>query len=366
MTSSVLGDCRLHVEWLCPPGGEGQMAANSGVYIQDLYEVQVLGTPAGQGPLNPDEAGSIYKVKPPDVNASTGADAWQAYDIWFAAPRFDRDKKTSDARLTMYWNGKLVHNDVQVHGPTGSRAEQPESATRDGVQLGPLVLQDHPSAAGAPVRFRNIWVAPLHKTRYAEGSWEGMADASGSDGLPKGWVVRGGHATFKFEGGEIVGTSATNSPNTFLVSEHEYRDFELLLEFKADLQLNSGVQVRSSVRGGFDKRDGVVNGPQVEIDPSPRAYTAGLYDESRRGWLYRMIDAPYARRAFRLGDWNRLRILARGPHIQTWINGVPAADAFDEFDLRGHLALQVHGVGADAQPHEVRFRNIRIRELNRQ
>jgi len=81
------GDARLHVEWYCPPGGEGQMAGNSGVYLQSLYEVQVLGTKAGAEPKK-NEAGAVYTQKAPDVNASTGPGTWQAYDIWFRAPRF--------------------------------------------------------------------------------------------------------------------------------------------------------------------------------------------------------------------------------------------------------------------------------------
>jgi 3-keto-disaccharide hydrolase/PA14 domain len=366
MTGSVFGDCRLHIEWLCPPGGEGQMGANSGVYLQDLYEIQVLGTPAGGGRLNPDDAGAIYKAKAPDVNASAGPGAWQAYDIWFAAPRFEGARKTKDARVTLYWNGVLVHNDVAVTGPTGSRAKQPEAASRDDIQVGPLVLQDHPSAAEGPVRFRNVWIGPLAQPRFAEGAWEPLVEGADADGLPKGWVVRGGKATYRVENGEVVGTTAPNSPNTFLVTQREYSDFELLAEFKTDPGLNSGVQIRSQVAGGFDKRDGPVRGPQVEIDPSERAYTAGLYDEARRGWLYRMIDAPYARRTFKQGEWNRLRILAEGPVVQTWINGVPAAAAFDALDARGHIALQVHGVGAEAGPLEVRFRNMRVRELRPQ
>jgi hypothetical protein len=362
ITSTVFGDCRLHVEWLCPPGGTGQLAANSGVYLQDLYEVQVLGTPAGSTPFQTDGAGAIYKAKEPDVNASTGPGTWQAYDIWFTAPQFDQGRKTADARITMYWNGTLVHNNVAITGPTGSRSDKPEAATRDNIQLGPLVLQDHPSAAEGPVRFRNVWIAPLHDQAWHEGKWETLADKAGENSLPQGWTVQGGSAAFRLDHGELVGTSKPNSPNTFLVSDREFSDFELLLEFKTDPKLNSGVQIRSHVRRS--DQGNVVYGPQVEIDPGPRAYTAGLYDEARRGWLYRLIDAPYTRRAYRPDDWNRLRVVAKGPIVQTWINGVPAADVFDAMDGRGQLALQVHGVGTDTTPHEVRFRNLRIRDLS--
>ncbi|MEM7517395.1 MAG: DUF1080 domain-containing protein, partial [Planctomycetota bacterium] len=120
LSSSIeFADARIHVEWFCPPGGEGQRAGNSGVYIQDRYELQVLGSaPAPREPaLN--EAGAIYNVKVPGVNASTGPGTWQAYDLWFTAPRFSKGTKVSNARLTAYWNGVLVHDGVEIEGPTG-------------------------------------------------------------------------------------------------------------------------------------------------------------------------------------------------------------------------------------------------------
>ncbi|MBL8764868.1 MAG: DUF1080 domain-containing protein [Phycisphaerae bacterium] len=373
ITSTVLGDCRLHVEWLCPPGGTGQLAGNSGVYIQDLYEVQVLGTEAGDRIPGKDEAGSIYGMKAADANASTGPGTWQAYDVWFVAPRFENGRRTRAARLTMCWNGTLVHNDVEIPGPTGMRATGGEpgasaTITPGGVQVGPLRLQNHESAAEGPVRFRNVWVAPLERGPGAPGEWMDLlrgAGGSGTDEVPSGWAVRGGAATFRLDAGEVVGTSRAGTGNTFLMTEREFGDFELLMEFKQDPGLNSGVQIRSGVTGGFENRSGTIRGPQVELDPSARAYTGGLYDESRRGWLHRLIDAPYARRAYRPGDWNRLRVTAEGPVVRTWINGVPAASIFDAMDERGRIGLQVHGVGEADAMMEVRFRDVRVRELNR-
>lgn len=369
VSNTSFGDARLHVEWLSPPGGEGQLAGNSGVYLQERYELQVLGTLAADKlgrPEQNDEAGSIYKVKTPDVNASAGPGQWQAYDIWFRAPRFDHGKKTSDARLTVYWNGVLVHNDVAVKSPTGASAAGGEDSSLS-VQLGALRLQDHATKAEGSVRYRNIWIAPLAPETYAPaGEWqEPLKTKPGADGLPEGWVVRGGKATFRVVDGTLIGTTAPNSPNTFLVSEREYSDFELLVDFATDPKLNSGVQIRSDVRGGFDARDGVVNGMQIEIDPGDRMYTGGIYEESGRGWLCKLIDAPYARRAFKPGEVNRLRVLATGGTVRTWINGVPAASVLDAKATRGHLALQVHGVGADATPLEVRFSNLRVRELTK-
>ncbi|MBC7773571.1 MAG: DUF1080 domain-containing protein, partial [Pyrinomonadaceae bacterium] len=356
-TRASFGDCRLHVEWYCPPGGEGQMAGNSGVYLQNLYELQVLGTLAGVPPQK-SEAGAIYNFKAADVNPSTGPGTWQAYDAWFRAPRFKDGQKTESARLTLYWNGTLVHNNVEITAPTGSAAAIGEKST-GAIQTGPLRLQAHASAANGPVRFRNVWIAPLEPVPSKPGEWTNLIDGSSL----KGWVTRGGKAEFRAENGEIVGSSRPDSPNTFLVLEKPYDNFELLIDVKQDKDLNSGIQIRSIVEGGLENRPGRLIGYQVEMDPSARAYSGGLYEEGRRGWLAPLIDSPYARVAYKPGDWNGLRIVASGPIVRTWINGVPAASMFDAAAIGSHIALQVHDVGRRTEPLEVRFRNIRLREL---
>lgn len=188
-----------------------------------------------------------------------------------------------------------------------------------------------------------------------------------------GWVQRGGQARYRVEDGAIVGTSVPNTPNSFLCTEKEYADFILELEFKVDPGLNSGVQIRSQCFneprdveiGGkkFKIPAGRVHGYQVEIDPSPRAYSGGIYDEGRRGWLADLKDNEPARKAFKPGEWNAFRIECRGNSIRTFINGVPAADLKDDVTPKGFIALQVHGVGKRADPLEVRWRNLRIKEL---
>ncbi|MBX3408946.1 MAG: DUF1080 domain-containing protein [Phycisphaeraceae bacterium] len=357
-------DFRLHVEWYCPPGGEGQLAANSGVFLHGLYELQVLGTLPGSTPLKADQAGAIYNLKPADLNASTGPGTWQAYDIWFRAPRFENGAQTQPARITAYWNGHLIHHDVPILMPTGSAASKPVTAPPggSGPSIGPLRLQAHASAAQGPVRFRNVWIAPIEPVPTNPGDWVELFDGSSLDG----WFVRGGEAAFAVDAGEIIGITRPNTPNTFLVSERVFNDFELLLEVKHDHRLNSGVQFRSSLEPNTTERSARVVGYQYELDPSPRAYSGGIYDESRRGWLAPLIDAPYARDAYRPGDWNIVRILARGPLIQTWINGVPASTILDCTQARGHIALQVHGVGKTEEPLEARFRRIRVRSMNLQ
>lgn len=351
ISTTSFGDCRLHVEWRSPPGGAGQLAGNSGVYLQGCYEIQVLGTPASHQPIKANEAGAIYGFKAADHNASTGPGTWQTYDIEFRAPRFQSGTKVQDARVTVYWNGKLVHDDVALPRGTGSRSDRPEAP------LGPLVLQDHASEAEGPVHYRNVWIAPLDDMTYEAGDWIDLLED------PDAWLVRGGSAEYRMEDGVLIGQTRPNTPNTFYTSRDTYGDFELEYQVMVDPQLNSGVQIRSHVIDGIENRDGGLRGYQVEIDPSPRAWSAGLYDERRRAWLHPLHVQPQARAAFHQGQWNTIRVVARGPVIRTWINGVPATSAYDAQTDRGHIGFQVHGVGGREDPLEVRFRNVRLRPL---
>lgn len=176
-----------------------------------------------------------------------------------------------------------------------------------------------------------------------------------------GWTQRGGKAEYRVQDGVLVGATRPNQPNSFLCTRRDYADFILELDFKVDPALNSGVQIRSESRTEY--RNGVVHGYQVEIDPSPRAWTGGIYDESRRGWLKDLDANPAAKTAFRRNDWNRFRIEAIGPRLRTWLNGVPAADLSDAMTLSGFIALQVHGVGDRKDELLVQWKNIRIAEI---
>lgn len=188
-----------------------------------------------------------------------------------------------------------------------------------------------------------------------------------------GWTQKGGKAKYRVEDETIIGTSVPKTGNSFLCTDKNYSDFILELEFKVNPALNSGVQIRSEC---FDKpkvalRNGVphpippgrVHGYQVEIDPSDRAWTGGVYDEGRRGWLNDLKNNEAARKAFRQNEWNKFRVECRGDSIKTWLNDVPAADLKDDMTPTGFIALQVHGVGDKKDPLEVRWRNITIQEL---
>ena len=150
-----------------------------------------------------------------------------------------------------------------------------------------------------------------------------------------------------------------NTPNTFLATKKMYGDFILEFEFKVDDGLNSGVQFRSNSLKEY--QNGRVHGYQFEIDPSSRAWTGGIYDEARRGWLYPMNYNPEGQKAFKNGEWNKARIEAIGSSIRTWVNGVPCTDLLDNTTLSGFIALQVHSIGnADLEGKTVAWRNIRI------
>ncbi|HEX5481973.1 MAG TPA: DUF1080 domain-containing protein [Terriglobia bacterium] len=157
-TRQSFKDFQLHVEWTtpAPPHGEDQNRGNSGIYLQGLYEIQVLDS--FHSKTYPDgQAGAVYGEYPPLVNASCPPGQWQTYDIIFRAPRFmPNGNLLRPARVTVIQNGVLVQDNVAITGPTrvhdGKRPPYPP-----GVSQGPLRLQDHHH----PVRYRNIWMREL-------------------------------------------------------------------------------------------------------------------------------------------------------------------------------------------------------------
>ena len=156
-TLESFGDCQLHVEWATPmpPHGEGQGRGNSGVFFgYDRYEVQVLDSYESKTYAD-GSAAAVYGQYPPLVNASRPAGQWQFYDIIWTAPRFDADGKLlSKARVTVFHNGVLVQNNVELTGPTSWLQRAPYQAHPEKT---PIAFQDH----GNPVRYRNIWVREL-------------------------------------------------------------------------------------------------------------------------------------------------------------------------------------------------------------
>lgn len=181
----------------------------------------------------------------------------------------------------------------------------------------------------------------------------------------QGWKAVGGKAPYDVANGEIIGTMTKGTPNSFLITEQEYGDFILELDIKLEGdQTNSGVQTRSHIDMQADGGRGRVYGRQVEVDPSDRAWTGGIYDEARRGWLYPLDLNEKAKSAYKRNEYNHLRIEAIGDELRTWVNGVPVAYVVDTLDQKGFIGLQVHSITDDQDGKKVYFKNIRIQTEN--
>lgn len=201
------------------------------------------------------------------------------------------------------------------------------------------------------------WAA--NKGLAQKSDWVSLFDGKSLNG----WNQKGGKAKYTVENGEIVGTTVANTENSFLCSNETYGDFILELELLVDDKMNSGIQFRSL--SSPDYQNGRVHGYQMEIDPSARAWSGGIYDEARRDWLYIPNMNPAGKKAFKNGSWNKYRIEAIGSVIRTWINGVPVSCLIDDMTSRGFIALQVHAIyGEMTEGMKIRWKNIRIQTSN--
>jgi hypothetical protein len=187
----------------------------------------------------------------------------------------------------------------------------------------------------------------------AEEGFKSLFDGKTLDG----WEQHGGTAVYKVEDGAVVGHSVPNTQNSFMCTKQRFTDFELLFEVKVDKGLNSGVQIRSNIK----EKDRVF-GPQVEIETGP-GESGYIYGEATgRGWL---SPNQNKKGGYKNDQWNAYRVVAKGNNIKTFINDVAIADLTDdEMSKEGIIGLQVHGVGGKEEPMYVRWRNIKIRELD--
>lgn len=154
ITQARFGDFFLHLEFCCPdmPNASGQNKANSGVFLQGRYEVQILDS-YGVSVPGKDDCGALYGQYAPLMNATKRAGEWQTFDVFFRAAR-QTESIITQARVTLLHNGVVIHNNVELQGATrGALDEQID-------EPGPLRLQDH----GDRVGFRNIWILPLSET----------------------------------------------------------------------------------------------------------------------------------------------------------------------------------------------------------
>src|SRR5690606_6779956 len=161
------------------------------------------------------------------------------------------------------------------------------------------------------------------------------------------------------------GTMTKGTPNSFLVTEEEYGDFILEVDVKLEGdRTNSGIQTRSHFNPEANKGAGRVQGRQVEIDPTERSWTGGIYDEARRGWLYPLDLNEAAKSAYKPEEFNRIRIEAIGDELRTWVNDVPVSYVIDTIDSKGFIGLQVHSIPDELDGKKVYFKNIRIQTEN--
>jgi hypothetical protein len=178
-----------------------------------------------------------------------------------------------------------------------------------------------------------------------------------------GWKQLGGVAKYSVANGEIIGISVANTPNSFLVTEKDYGDFIFEADVKLDDTVNSGIQFRSLSKADYQK--GRVHGYQVEIDPSSRKWSGGIYDEARRGWLYPMELNPKNKISFATGQWYHYRVECMGTDVKTFINGKAMGHVVDDVSPTGFFALQVHSVGKEAEAgRAIHWKNIRIQTAN--
>lgn len=216
-----------------------------------------------------------------------------------------------------------------------------------------------------------LFLSPLYSA-----DWIDLFDGQSLDG----WSVHSGWATYYVNYGEIVGSTAKGSPNSFLCTDKTYGDFILEFEVFCDPELNSGVQFRSIIAKNdiefiFQDRDGNVQsqkhpkdrlyGYQVEIAAEENGSSGGVYDEARRAYfLDRPQEGDEASKAFKDGQWNKYRIKCQGNHIQTWVNDILCADFKDDMTYEGVIGLQVHSIGDNPDTYQVKWRNIRLQELD--
>ena len=194
------------------------------------------------------------------------------------------------------------------------------------------------------------------------GNWKNLFN--GKD--LSGWKAIAGKATFEVKDGVIEGTAVHGTGNTFLVSEEMYTDFILEVDLKINhISSNSGIMARGQFDPAARNGQGLVFGYQIEADPTPRAWSGGVYDEARRGWFYTLDLNPAAKTAFKMGEWNTYRIEAIGNTIKTWVNGQEVAYFMDDMDAKGFIGLQVHSIGKkEDEGRKTYFRNVRIQTEN--
>ncbi len=308
-------DFRMHIEFNVPlmPDAKGQGRGNSGIYIQRRYELQILDSYGLESQYN--DCGAMYKTQPPDKNACKKPGEWQYYDLQFTAAKWQGNKKTDNARITVYQNGVLIHNDFSIPNKTG--AGRPEGPT-----AGPILLQDH----GNEVKFRNTWIVPLNETARKPNT---LTDAEKADGwkllfdgkTSKGW--RSARANkfpeygWSIRDGMIIvnpGDGAESRRGGDIITLDLYSNFELKVDFKLTPKANSGLKYFVIPELLIQKGSALGIEYQIYDDAgrgiSSNKSIASAYD----------LFAPKGARPNPAGQWNTALIVSKDGKVQHWLN----------------------------------------------
>ncbi len=346
-------DFELHAEFWLPsqPEKKDQARANSGIYLLGRHEIQICD--GFQNPISrPMTAcGALYGEIAPTANACTAPETWQTFDISFQSPRFDGQKNvTTPGRLTLIHNGATVIKDAPVTS-IGSPGRNNENAG----QPGPIVLQDH----GSKVRFRNIRIRPLQKPNPKPAEVGFVPLFNGQD--LTGWKTVG-TPKWSWSENRLIGTPPPGGGVGFLMTEADYENFELALQYRLNAGMGSGLFLRTDPNGEATGKG------QLEIQIADDD-AFNLQPLVANGAVYNV----FARRTsppFQRGDWNSLRVRLNQRQIEVWVNDTQTIDAnldtvHDKFATvpglnrkSGRIALQQN------QKVDVEFRHVRIRNLD--
>ena len=357
VTKQEFRDFRLHVEFrIGNPGG------NSGVYLQNRHEIQVL-----DGDNTPHGMGAIINESESPYYAYNGLGHWNAYDVVFRAARFKDGKRSEKARATMYFNGQKAHVNFDINKVWGGARSGIDGGNDDGAGItdipGGIKLQDE----GHDVRYRNTWIKELKletpETDFSEPlaveslvpqsekvvSLFNGKDLTGWSGMESRWSVTQGM---------IRGANDDQVPSsTYLFTTNKYRNFRMLFEVKQTMSdkhstMHSAVAVLGEQITAGDNAH-AFKGPLLMF-----SHEWGIWDANRRN---RIVPAGVGFEVEKQGQWNQIEVLVRGDRIQFAANGKEVFDFTDQPEMlqASPLGLQIHG---NDQPQEYHFRSLLLTE----
>ncbi len=347
------GDFEFRWDWkISEKGNSGVKYRVTKYGNQNLgLEYQVLDPKHADGAKPSHRAGALYDLfASSDESVVKPVGEWNSSRIVIVGGHFQHylnDKLVVDVTVgSDEWKAAHAASKFKSHSDFAANAS------------GRLFFQDH----GDEVWYRNISIKELG----SDSGWASLFNGKNLDG----WSVKSGKAKYTIEGDTIVGTTEEGSPNSFLTTEAQYDNFELEFDVKVHDQLNSGIMFRSLLKDvDDDKFGGRIYGPQCEIEASGAqgAESGYIYGEATgRGWLTPK-EKLIPHKLMKDGEWNHYRIVANSVNIKTWINGEPVSDLSDEEIFKthpkGHIGLQVHGIGKKQGPFTAAWKNIKIKEL---